>query len=70
MTIGAAGAGVASLRLTGILGAVAWAFDFAWGHGGQFVVLLDELDMVVVVASDPFYLQHDDEAWRHERAIV
>lgn len=27
--IGAAGAGVASLRLTGILGAVAWAFDFA-----------------------------------------
>jgi cation/acetate symporter len=27
--IGAAGAAVASLRLTGILGAVAWAFDFA-----------------------------------------
>jgi cation/acetate symporter len=27
--IGAAGAFVASLRLTGILGAVAWAFDFA-----------------------------------------
>jgi len=29
IVIGAAGAGVASLRLTGILGAVAWAFDFA-----------------------------------------
>ena len=27
--IGAAGSAVASLRLTGILGAVAWAFDFA-----------------------------------------
>jgi cation/acetate symporter len=27
--IGAAGSGVAALRLTGILGAVAWAFDFA-----------------------------------------
>ncbi|MGE0845953.1 MAG: cation acetate symporter, partial [Flavobacteriaceae bacterium] len=27
--IGAAGAGVAALKLTGILGAVAWAFDFA-----------------------------------------
>jgi len=27
--IGAAGAAVASMRLTGILGAVAWAFDFA-----------------------------------------
>jgi cation/acetate symporter len=29
LVIGAAGAAVASLRLTGILGAVAWAFDFA-----------------------------------------
>jgi cation/acetate symporter len=29
IAIGAAGAAVASLRLTGILGAVAWAFDFA-----------------------------------------
>ncbi|MDH4093461.1 MAG: cation acetate symporter [Betaproteobacteria bacterium] len=29
IVIGAAGAGVASMRLTGILGAVAWAFDFA-----------------------------------------
>jgi cation/acetate symporter len=29
IAIGAIGAGVASLRLTGILGAVAWAFDFA-----------------------------------------
>jgi cation/acetate symporter len=29
IVIGAAGAGVASLRLTGILGAVAWAFCFA-----------------------------------------
>jgi len=29
IAIGAAGAAVASMRLTGILGAVAWAFDFA-----------------------------------------
>jgi cation/acetate symporter len=29
VVIGAAGAAVASMRLTGILGAVAWAFDFA-----------------------------------------
>jgi CubicO group peptidase (beta-lactamase class C family) len=43
-------------------------FDFAWGHGGQLIILLDELDMVVVVTSDPFYIQHDDESWRHERA--
>jgi len=36
--IGAAGAGVASLKLTGILGAVAWAFDFA--ASGLFVPLV------------------------------
>ena len=45
-------------------------FDLAWGHGGQLIVLLDELDMVIVVASDPFYLQHDDESWKHELANV
>jgi CubicO group peptidase (beta-lactamase class C family) len=43
-------------------------FDFAWGHGGQFIVLLGELDMVIVVTSYPFYLQHDDESWKHEKA--
>ncbi|MEJ2238211.1 MAG: serine hydrolase [Gemmatimonadales bacterium] len=45
-------------------------FNLAWGHGGQFIVLLDELDMVVVVISDPFHLQHDDESWRNERANI
>lgn len=43
-------------------------FDFAWGHGGQFIVVLDELDMVIVVASDPFHQQHDAESWWHELA--
>jgi len=32
--------------------------------------LLDELDMVIVVTSDPFYLQHDDESWKHEKANI
>jgi CubicO group peptidase (beta-lactamase class C family) len=45
-------------------------FDFAWGHGGQLIVLLDEFDMVIVVTAYPFYLQHDDEAWKHELANV
>jgi CubicO group peptidase (beta-lactamase class C family) len=45
-------------------------FNLAWGHGGQFIVLLDELDMVIVVTSDPFHLQHDDESWRNERANI
>ena len=43
-------------------------FDFAWGHGGQFIFLLHELDMVIVVTSYPFWLQHDAESWKHESA--
>jgi CubicO group peptidase (beta-lactamase class C family) len=47
-----------------------YRFNLAWGHGGQFIFLLDEYDMVVVVTSDPFFSQHDDEAWKHERANI
>ncbi len=45
-------------------------FDFAWGHGGQMIVLLHDLDMVIVVTSDPFYrpIREDHEAWTHEQA--
>jgi CubicO group peptidase (beta-lactamase class C family) len=42
-------------------------FDFAWGHGGQMIVLLEDLDMIIVVTSDPFYMQHDEVAWKHEQ---
>jgi CubicO group peptidase (beta-lactamase class C family) len=45
-------------------------FDFAWGHGGQLIILLDELDMVIVTTTYPFYLQHDDESWEHELATI
>ncbi|MDH3648915.1 MAG: serine hydrolase [Saprospiraceae bacterium] len=45
-------------------------FDFAWGHGGQLIILLKELDMVIVVSSNPFHLQHDDEAWKHEQSSI
>jgi CubicO group peptidase (beta-lactamase class C family) len=41
--------------------------DFAWGHGGQLIVLLHDLDMVVVMTSDPQYMKHDEEAWRYEK---
>jgi CubicO group peptidase (beta-lactamase class C family) len=44
--------------------------DYAAGHGGQYIVLLDHLDMVIVVASDPFYLVHDSESWKHELASL
>jgi CubicO group peptidase (beta-lactamase class C family) len=44
-------------------------FDFAWGHGGQLIVLLDALDMILVVTAKPFYQQHDADSWRYERGI-
>jgi len=45
-------------------------FEYAMGHGGQMIVLLNELDMVIVTTSYPFYLQHDAESWEHELAIM
>lgn len=44
-------------------------FSFAWGHGGQLIVLLDELHMMIVTTADPFFGQHDGESWRHEKAV-
>jgi CubicO group peptidase (beta-lactamase class C family) len=45
-------------------------FDYAAGHGGQMIVLLDEFDMIIVVTAYPFWLQHDAESWKHELAII
>ncbi|HSG17861.1 MAG TPA: serine hydrolase [Anaerolineae bacterium] len=42
--------------------------NFAWGHGGQLIVLLDELNMVVVITADPFYEVYGSESWEHEKA--
>ncbi len=44
--------------------------SFAWGHGGQLIVLVDELDMVVVTIADPFWLEHNDKSWKHEKATI
>ena len=45
-------------------------FDFAWGHGGQLIVLVDEFDMVIVVTAYPFFLEHNDQSWKHEKANI
>ena len=45
-------------------------FNYASGHGGQLIVLLDDLDMILVTVSDPFWQQHDDQSWAHESAII
>lgn len=41
--------------------------NFAWGHGGQLIVLVADLDLMVVVTADPFWLEHNDDSWCHER---
>ncbi|MHA1937439.1 MAG: serine hydrolase domain-containing protein [Candidatus Thorarchaeota archaeon] len=45
-------------------------FNYAAGHGGQLIVLLHELDMIVVTTADPFWQQHDGQSWKHEKAII
>jgi CubicO group peptidase (beta-lactamase class C family) len=44
--------------------------NFAWGHGGQLIVLLDEFDMVIVTTSYPFWLENNDQSWKNEKAII
>ena len=44
--------------------------NFAWGHGGQLIILVEELDMVIVVTADPFYLEHNSDSWKHERSHI
>jgi len=42
--------------------------DYAAGHGGQLIVLLEALDMLIVTTAYPFWLEHTDESWTHEKA--
>jgi CubicO group peptidase (beta-lactamase class C family) len=44
--------------------------NFAWGHGGQLIVLVEALDMVVVTTSYPFWMEHNDQSWKQEKAIL
>jgi CubicO group peptidase (beta-lactamase class C family) len=45
--------------------------DFAWGHGGNLIVLLADLDMIIVVTADPFYGKDLHwQAWKHEQANI
>jgi len=45
-------------------------FDFAWGHGGNLIVLLDEFDMVIVTTADPLYHLPEEKGWKYEGAII
>ena len=45
--------------------------NFAWGHGGQLIVLVDGYDLVVAVTADPFWGKdiHFD-SWKYEKANI
>jgi CubicO group peptidase (beta-lactamase class C family) len=43
-------------------------YNLAWGHGGQQIAVLDDLNMVVIVIADPLFGQHGGDSWNQERA--
>jgi CubicO group peptidase (beta-lactamase class C family) len=43
-------------------------YNLAWGHGGQQIAVVHDLDLVVVATADPLFGQHGDGPWRLERA--
>ena len=46
-------------------------FNFAWGHGGQLIVLLHDLDMIIVTTADPFYGKKEHfQSWKYEQSII
>ncbi len=45
-------------------------FDYAAGHGGQLIVLLHHLDMIIVTTADPLYELPAEEGWHLEGAII
>jgi CubicO group peptidase (beta-lactamase class C family) len=52
----------------------AWAgkhyFDYASGHGGNYIILLPDLDMVIVTTADPLHdLWDGGDPWKYEGAI-
>ena len=47
-----------------------YQFYYAAGHGGNQIIVLDELDMVIVASADRLYGQFGGDAWEKERAII
>ena len=43
-------------------------YNLAWGHGGQQIALLDDLNMVIVVTVDPLHKQHGGGPWKIEKS--
>jgi CubicO group peptidase (beta-lactamase class C family) len=44
-------------------------FNYAAGHGGNYIVLLHELDMIIVTTADPLHDLWEGDPWKYEGAI-
>ena len=44
-------------------------FNYAAGHGANYVILLEDLDMVIVTTADPLHDLWDGDPWQYEGAI-
>ncbi len=45
-------------------------FNYAWGHGGNLIVLLHDLNMVIVTTANPLHGVWGEESWKKEGAII
>jgi CubicO group peptidase (beta-lactamase class C family) len=44
-------------------------FNYAAGHGANYIILLEDLDMVIVTTADPLHDLWDEDPWQYEGAI-
>lgn len=45
-------------------------FNYAWGHGGNLIVLVHDLDLVIVTTADTLPGLSGEESWKKEGAII
>ncbi len=45
-------------------------FKFVWGHGGQLIVLLEELDLIIVTTADPLNHLAPADGWKYEETVI
>jgi len=46
------------------------SFHYAWGHGGQLIIILHDLNMVVVSTADNLFGQFGEASWKKEGAVI
>ena len=44
-------------------------FNYASGHGGNYIILIPDLDMVIVTTADPLHDKWDENSWKYEGAV-